>query len=62
MTTDSGYHLEMKRDELELYTDYLISTCGYATETGLSGMLEGEISHDKVTRFLSVREYTSKVL
>jgi hypothetical protein len=52
----------MKRAELELYTDYLISTCGYATATGLSGMLEGEISHDKVTRFLSEREYTSKDL
>lgn len=52
----------MKRDELELYTDYLISTCGSATATGLSEMLEGEISHDKVTRFLSEREYTSKDL
>lgn len=52
----------MKKNELELYTDYLISTCGFATATGLSGMLDGEISHDKVTRFLSEREYTSKDL
>lgn len=52
----------MKRDELELYTDYLISNSGYATATGLSAMLDGEISHDKVTRFLSEREYTSKDL
>ena len=42
----------MKREELELYTDYLISGSGFATATGLSEMLDGEISHDKVTRFL----------
>jgi len=38
----------MKKEYLELYTDYLISTSGYATATGLSAMLDGEISHDKV--------------
>jgi len=48
--------------ELDLYTDYLLSTCTQATATGLSAMLDGEISHDKVTRFLSEREYTSKDL
>ena len=42
----------MKREELELYTDYLISGNGFVTATGLSEMLDGEISHDKVTRFL----------
>jgi hypothetical protein len=52
----------MKKEELELYTDYLISTSGYATATGLSAVLDGEISHDKVTRFLSEREYRSKDL
>ena len=52
----------MKKEELELYTDYLISTSGYATATGLSAVLDGEVSHDKVTRFLSEREYTSKDL
>lgn len=52
----------MKKEELELYTDYLISTSGYATATGLSAVLDGEISHDKVTRFLSEREYTSRDL
>ena len=50
----------MKREELELYTDYLISGSGFATATGLSEMLDGEISHDQVTRFLSERAYTSK--
>ena len=52
----------MDKQQLELYTDYLISNCGYATATGLSSMVDGEVSHDKITRFLSEREYTSKDL
>jgi len=52
----------MKTDTLELYTDYLISHIVYATATGLSSLLDGEISHDKVTRFLSERQYTGKDL
>jgi hypothetical protein len=52
----------MKKAELELYTDYLISTFGAATATGLSAMVEGDVSHDRVTRFLSAREYTSRDL
>ena len=52
----------MKKPELELYTDYLISTFGAATATGLSAMVNGDISHDHMTRFLSEREYTSKDL
>lgn len=52
----------MKKAELELYTDYLISTFGSATATGLSAMVDGDVSHDRVTRFLSEREYTSKDL
>jgi hypothetical protein len=42
-----------KRDYIDLYTDYLISIQGKATTTGLSEMLEGEVSHDQITRFLS---------
>lgn len=52
----------MKKEYLELYTDYLISTFGYATATGLSRMVEGQVSHDQVTRFLSQEAYTSKDL
>ncbi len=48
--------LVMKKEKLELYTDYLISNNGYATATGLSAMLAGEISHDQVMRFLSEEE------
>lgn len=46
----------------ELYTDYLISTFGAAKATGMSAMVDGEVSHDRVTRFLAEREYTSKDL
>jgi hypothetical protein len=52
----------MKKTELELYTDYLISTFGSATATGVSAMVDGDVSHDRVTRFLSERAYTSKDL
>lgn len=52
----------MKKEDIDLYTDYLLCTSGNATATGLSAMLDGEISHDKVTRFLSARSYTSKDL
>ena len=52
----------MKKAELELYTDYLISTFGSATATGLSAMVDGDVSHDRMTRFLSERQYTSKDL
>jgi hypothetical protein len=52
----------MKLKELELYTDFLIATCGKATATGLADALDQEISHDQVTRFLSAREYTSQDL
>ena len=52
----------MKKAELDLYTDYLLSTFGAATATGLSAMVEGDVSHDQITRFLSAQEYTSKDL
>jgi hypothetical protein len=52
----------MKKEKLELYTDYLISNNSYATATGLSTMLDGEVGHDQMMRFLSERDYTSKNL
>ena len=52
----------MNKEHLELYTDYLLSTFGYATATGLSAMVNGQVSHDQVTRFLTGDEYTSKDL
>jgi len=52
----------MDKELLELYSDYLLSSFSYTTATGLSIMTEGEISHDKVTRFLSESEFGSKEL
>ena len=52
----------MDKTHLDLYTDYLLSTFGYATATGLERMMDGEISHDQITRFLSKETYTSKDL
>lgn len=52
----------MKKADLELYSDYLLSTFGLSTATGLSSLVEGEVSHDQVTRFLSGSDYTSKDL
>jgi len=52
----------MNKQHLELYTDYLLSTFGYATATGLSRMVEGQVTHDQITRFLSAEELTSKDL
>ncbi len=44
---------------LDLYSDYLISSFGATTATGLSALLEGDISHDQVTRFLAGAQRTS---
>jgi len=52
----------MKKDYIELYTDYLIASFGQTTSTGLSKMLDGDISHDKITRFLGKGDYSSKEL
>jgi hypothetical protein len=52
----------MTKATIDLYTDYLLSSFGAATATGLSGMVQGEVSHDQVTRLLSGQDYTSKDL
>jgi hypothetical protein len=52
----------MDKKILELYSDYLLSSFGATTATGLSALLEGAVSHDQVTRFLSGDDYDSKTL
>lgn len=52
----------MNRETFDLYTDYLLSSIFRRTATGLSDLLDGEISHDRVTRFLSREDYGSKEL
>ena len=42
---------------LDLYTDYLLSSTGPTTATGLLRWLDGGLSHDPITRWLSQRTY-----
>ena len=49
----------MSKELQDPYTDYLISSFGPTTATGFSRLLEGEISHDQVTRFLASKAKTS---
>lgn len=52
----------MPQDILDIYTDYLICQNQHATEIGLSNLLEGELSHEQITRFLNRNEYNSRDL
>ncbi len=47
---------------LDIYTDYLISQNQHATATGLSLLLDGQISHDRITRFLNNNQFSAKDL
>ena len=46
----------------DLYTDYLISSTAMVTATGFSQLMQGSISHDKITRQLSKGTYDSRYL
>jgi hypothetical protein len=46
----------------DLYSDYLLASFGATTATGLSQLLEGEISHDQVTRYLAGPQKTASDL
>ena len=58
----------MNQELTELYSDYLPSSpdqvrgrlFGATTAAGLSDMLEGEVSHDRITRFLYGEVYDSR--
>ena len=52
----------MNRDLVDLYSDYLLSSFGATTATGLSDLLEGALSHDQITRFPSQQRFDSKTL
>ena len=52
----------MSQDLMDLYTDYLISSFGQTTATGLSSLLDGRLSHDQITTFLSESCFDSKSL
>ena len=44
---------------LDIYSDYLISAFGLTTATGLASLLDGQISHDRIQRFLASQKRTS---
>lgn len=44
---------EIMNEKMDLYTDYLHTTFGKATATGLSDLLNGALSHDQITRMLA---------
>ena len=50
------------KNMMDLYTDYLICNMSLATATGLSNVLDKQISHDKITRFLGGLSGESKLL
>lgn len=52
----------MNKQLLDIYSDYLIAKNQYATATGLSDLLEGQLSHDKITKFLNGQLLSSKEL
>ena len=52
----------MDKKLLDIYSDYLIAQNQYATAIGLSELLDGQISHDKISRFLNSKEASSNDL
>jgi len=52
----------MSKSMLDIYTDYLICSFGQASATGLARLLDHDISHDSVTRFLASEPQTSAAL
>lgn len=52
----------MNKQLLDLYTDYLLSSFGATTATGLSELMKGEISHDEITRMLRSERATAMQL
>jgi len=52
----------MDKGMLGLYTDYLICSTSYTTATGLSRVTDKVVSHDRITRFLSEKDFTASNL
>jgi hypothetical protein len=53
---------DKNRKIMDLYSDYLLSSFGQVTATGLSDLLLWNFSHDQITRMLSGDIYSSKEL
>ncbi len=52
----------MNKEWLDLYTDYLISSFGTTTATGLSTLLDGRVRHEQITRLLAGQQHGSAEL
>jgi hypothetical protein len=50
------------KPDLDLYTNYLLSSFGQTNATGLSAMLDGLFSHDRVTDLLTQSAFDNKAL
>lgn len=50
----------MDKKLLDTYTDYLIAQNQNAITIGLSNFLNGQINHDKITRFLNSKKLYAK--
>ncbi len=50
------------KPDLDLYTDYLLSSFGQTNATGLSAMLDGVFSHDQVSDLLTQSAFDNKAL
>jgi hypothetical protein len=50
----------MNREPIDLYSDYLNTAFGQTSATNLTRVLNHEISHDTITRFLTNKELTSR--
>ena len=49
-------------NSLNLFTDYLISSFGQTSATGLSRLVDNAIGHDQVTRLLAHSDFNGKTL
>src|SRR6266545_1908357 len=47
------------KELLDLYSDYLISSFGQTTGTGMAQLLDGKVSHDRIQRLLSKQDFTA---
>ena len=50
------------KELLDIYSAYLICQNKYSTSTGLSDILDGDLSHDQISRFLNNNDFNSKDL
>lgn len=50
------------RGQLDIYSDFLLASFSLATATCLSNLLDGDLSHDSITRFLRENEFTAREL